>query len=89
MDWNKRFRTYGVDMRWSEKSPVNKVARCDRTWSHIVQADSPRLQVDNGQGPERKRGHGKLHQYLCVACALAMYGQRPPSPMDDNQGELF
>jgi len=89
MKWRDWFRVEGLDMRWLPKSPVDKVARCDRDRMHVVGPDTPRLQVDNGEGPKRKRGHGKQHEYLCQACALRVYGQRPPSLMKENQEKMF
>lgn len=83
------FRCKATDMKWLEESPANRVARCDRKWNHIVPSEAPRLLVDSGKGPKRKRGRGKQHEYLCAACALLVYGLAPPSSLDDNQEKLF
>lgn len=89
MKWNTWFRAEGMDMRWMSKSPIGKVARCDNNRMHVVGPDSPRLQVDNGMGPDRKRGHGKRHEYLCQDCAWRFYQTKPPSLMAENQEKMF
>ena len=89
MKWNVWFKQNKTDMRWLKKSTANRVSRCDMVWSHVVQPEQPRLQVDNGAGPARKGGHGKRHQYLCVACAFVHFGIDPPAPVIENQEELF
>ncbi len=83
------FRTKKTDMRWLPKSPTDRTSRCDAVWSHVVPPGVPRLQVDSMGGPVRKRGKGKRHEYLCVQCAMERYGVKPPTPVYDNQGELF
>ena len=64
--------------KWLPKSPVNKRARCDRDWNHIVQADMPRLQVYDMRGPDRVKGNKSKSSYLCTWCAYDEYGTRPP-----------
>lgn len=83
------FRIHQTDMRWLANSPVNRTARCDRAWQHIVGPDEPRLQVDTGKGPNRKRGHGKRHEYLCAGCALRFVGTTPPAREVPGQEALF
>jgi hypothetical protein len=83
------FKVEGTDMRWLKRSPANRTSRCDRNWSHVVTSEKPRLQVDNGEGPSRARGHGKQHEYLCSECAGTFYEQWPPSEMEENQGSMF
>lgn len=87
--WSSWFRVDGVDLRWLRQSPSARTSRCDRRWSHVVAADRPRLQADTGAGPVRKRGKGKAHEYLCAACALEVYGVKPPSIMAEDQEKLF
>jgi len=88
-DYNVWFKVSGTDVRWLEKSPANRVSRCDRGWNHVVQPEEPRLVVDNGAGPSRKKGKGKRNEYLCRTCAERYYQTRPPSMLQKNQGELF
>ena len=87
MTWGEWFRGKGTDMKWLAESPTGVVSRCDRHWGHVVSATSPRLMVDSSQGPLRKRGRGKRHEYVCVACALQYFGVKPP-PLD-NQERMF
>ena len=89
MKWKEWFKTDGVDMRWLARSPVDKTARCDRSFQHVVTAGQPRLVVDSKQGPDRKRGHGRRVEYLCEACALSGYGVRAPTEVNESQEKLF
>ena len=89
LQYGKWFRAKGTDLRWLEKSPVGRAARCDRRWSHVVPPGAPRLQADTQAGPLRKRGKGKRHEYLCVECAFEVFGVRPPSVVWENQEKLF
>ena len=85
-DW---FRRADVDMKWLCCSPAGVASRCDNRYSHVVPANAPRLMVDSDVGPIRKRGKGKRHEYLCVACARERYGVTPPSMLYTNQEWLF
>jgi hypothetical protein len=77
------FDHQGTQMRWISGSSGTTPQRCDRVWNHIVQPDEPRLCVDNGDGPPRKRGHGKQHEYICRHCAYRDEGhQLPPIKWD-------
>lgn len=87
--WNSWFKVSGIDMRWLPRSPANRMARCDRVFNHLVEPDEPRLQVDSDEGPIRKRGKGKRHEYLCQRCAFTAYELQVPSLMDESQQELF
>ena len=89
MKWGEWFKVNGQDARWLARSPVNKVARCEAVWSHVVQPAEPRFVIDTGAGPVRKRGHSKRHEYLCMACAWSGYQTKPPTDVNENQGELF
>jgi len=55
-------------VRWLEQSPADRASACDHCHRRVMK-DEPRLQVDNDRGPERKRGKGKRHTYLCGKCA--------------------
>ena len=76
---NDKGVTYTVT--WLERSPINRGASCDRC-GDWVRADERRLRVDNKEGPNRKAGHGKRHQYMCVKCARNV-------PTDGGQMELL
>lgn len=89
MKWNSWFRHKKTDMRWLAKSPANRVSRCDRRYTHVVQPHEARLMVDTDEGPVRKKGKGKRHEYLCMACAFNDYGLRPPAPVMENQERMF
>ena len=88
-EYGRWFKVGGTDVRWLEKSPTNRTARCDRFFNHIVQAEDPRFMVDNGMGPTRVRGKKKRNEYLCRSCADRYYDSQPPSMLKKNQGELF
>ena len=87
--YGRWFRVGKTDVRWLEKSPVGRTARCDRFFNHVVQAEDPRFVVDSGAGPTRVRGKKKRNEYLCRACADRFYDSQPPSMLRENQGELF
>lgn len=87
MNYGQWFRIDGLDARWLERSPANKPARCDRRWNHKVEAQEPRLQLNDGQGPQRARAKGNQPSYLCMSCAADELGLRPPT--NPNQGELW
>ena len=89
MPFGTWFRLKGHDAKWLEKSPANRTSRCDNAWQHVVAATEPRLVVDTGRGPTRKRGKGKKHEYLCVGCAFALYEAQPPPRQVDGQERLF
>lgn len=89
MRYGEWFRVAGHDLKWFPQSPINRMARCDKKWNHIVKPEAPRLLVDSGQGPIRKRGKGKRNEWLCAACAKLWFGVEPPSLMDENQEKLF
>ena len=89
MKWDRWFKLNGLDMKWIARSSVNRVARCDKAFQHVVQAAEPRLVVDNGEGPVRAKGHGKKNEYLCMSCAWSWYQTKPPTDVNENQGELF
>ena len=66
-------------VKWLPKSPINRAAICDRCKRKVARAE-PRLCIDNDEGPERKRGKGKHHQYICADC-----GKDVPNNPNDNQ----
>jgi len=61
------FMHKGHWVRWLEQSPAKRASACDHCMRRVLQHE-PRLQVDNDKGPERKRGKGKKHTYLCSTC---------------------
>lgn len=89
VEFGQWFRVKGVDMQWLVKSPVGRVAHCDRQWAHMVEADEPRLMVDTGEGPVRRRGRKKQNEYLCAGCAAYFYATAPPSMEVPGQEALF
>ena len=78
-DW---FMHKGFWVKWLSKSPANRASRCDGCKRTVLRHE-PRLMVDNDKGPERKRGKGKNHQYICTGCAEGV----PAHP--ENQMGLF
>jgi hypothetical protein len=87
--FNRWFQLNKCDARWLESSPIDRVARCDRQFRHVVQPYEPRLQINDGRGPKRVRARrvNLSPSYLCVSCAASEFGLRPPT--NPNQGELW
>ena len=89
MKYGEWFRVKGQDAKWFATSPINRQARCDKKWNHIVPPEAPRLLVDSGQGPIRKRGRGKQNEWLCAPCAKLWYDTEPPPLLEEMQEKLF
>ena len=89
VEYGRWFKIGKTDVRWLDKSPVGRTARCDRSFNHVVQAADPRFVVDSGVGPTRVKGRKKRNEYLCRACAKQFFDSVPPSMLEENQGNLF
>ena len=70
----KWFKVGELSMQWLPNSPRKKDSRCDDCGA-VVPANASRLRIDNGAGPERKRGKGKRHSYVCRRCSFDYTGE--------------
>ena len=75
-----------VWVRWLPCSPAGRVSACDRCHRRVLPSEH-RLQVDDDRGPERVRGKGKKHSYLCTDCGANV--PQPTFPEDVDQRQLF
>ena len=71
-------------VRWLPKSPINRASFCDRC-KRRVERHEPRLCIDSDEGPTRKRGKGKRHEYICSSCGKDV----PNNPNDNEQQGLW
>lgn len=85
IEFDRWFSVDGLDARWLNGSPAGRKARCDRSWQHLVEPDEPRLQINDGKGPKRSRGHGNRASFVCWSCASAEFGLKPPPRIDQQE----